>query len=494
MNKLSILLLGALGMMAATSCEEKIDPATPQHNEQEPILAAGDITSEKAGVLAANAVVKLEAYRDDALGIPVMKLVETKDLPAGAEVSYKVQLSADDTFSRSVTLDAVSGDDGLYYISAEDWNNAHITLFGKSPKVKKAYYRVPVYVDVNGSDYRYEAIDYYALTGTVEETCFDMGFVIYDNYYLLGNCTTWDLAEASKYAFKHSEADVYDDPEFTYSFSITADEIANWGGGCWIKIASQKAVETADWAYVYGSETDGDENLEGMLTDVNAGAIKLTEPGDYKMTINMEAMTYTLEILLQPEYLYTPGGANGWNQENSAWMQFNESKGYYGFFAVNGDGFKVCAAPNWDDATTYGAGDDEAALSGEFTQPGNNLKPAPGMYWMSVQYDVPTGKLTTYAFTPVTRVGLIGSFAGSAWGSDVEMTTTDGGVTYTAEVTLAAGDEYKVRFNNGWDFNLGDGGRTAVFDGANFKAAEAGTYVVTLTTQPGAPVITAKLK
>lgn len=89
MKKLSIFLLGALGMLAATSCEEKIDPAIPQTNPQEPIMTTGDVVSQTAGALASSAVLKLEDYRN-AVGVPVMKLVETKELPAGATVGLSL--------------------------------------------------------------------------------------------------------------------------------------------------------------------------------------------------------------------------------------------------------------------------------------------------------------------------------------------------------------------------------------------------------------------
>lgn len=501
MKKLSIFLLGALGMLAATSCEEKIDPSTPQHNPQEPILTTGDVVSAKDGVLASTAVLKLEDYRN-ATGVPVMKLVETKELPQGATVSYKLELAAEQDFKRSVILDTEASADGIYTVDPQKWNDAHVYLFGKSPKVKQAYYRVPVYVNLDGSDYRLQSTDYYAAEGTIDESCMDMGFVIYDNYYLLGSCATWTLAQADvdPFKFSHSDADVYDDPVFQYGFKVTQDVLDANGGGCYIKIASQKAVDENSWDYVLGAETDGDENLEGVLVEGGScGAIKLTEAGSYKLTINVEEMTYSFVLLTRPEYLYTPGGFNGWSQDASAFMQYDAknspSKGYYGFFGVDGAGFKVCTEPSWDNAVTYGAETETPALAGDFVLGDgskNIMVPTPGMFWASVEYDEALGALKSYKLTPVTRVGVIGSFAASGWASDVEMTTADGGITYTAEITLAAGDEWKIRFNDAWDFSLGgEPGNPAhaVLDGDNYKAAEAGTFIVTLTTQPGIPVV-----
>ena len=71
--------------------------------------------------------------------------------------------------------------------------------------------------------------------------------------------------------------------------------------------------------------------------------------------------------------------------------------------------------------------------------------------------------------------GVIGSFVGSDWKTDVSMTSS-GDKTWTAEVTLAAGDEFKVRADGSWDNSWGKDG----FNGANFTCETAGTYVVTI--------------
>ncbi len=501
MKKLSIFLLGALGMLAATSCEEKIDPAIPQTNPQEPIMTTGDVVSATDGVLASAAVLNLEDYRNSATGIPVMKLVETKDLPAGSTVSYKVQISDTEDFLRNVTLDATVGNDAVYYVNADKWNEAHIYLFGKSPKVKQAYYRVPVYVNLDGSDYRLQSTDYYAATGSIQETCMDMGFTISDAYYFLSDATAWalgDMTVMEAFKFAHSDADVYDDPVFTFKFEVTEDMFLNADGtkkdGIYWKIASQEGMTLADWATgIYGPETNGDDNLAGILVDVNAQAGKLTEAGKYKLTINMEDMTYEFELLLQPDVLYTPGGTNGWNQANSAWMQLHSEKGYYGLFPVNEQGFKICEELDWNNATDWGAASDAPALAGEFVlgQEGKNIMaPANGLYWIFAQFDPTSYDLTTYTLTEVSTVGMIGSFAASGWGSDVEMTSADGGATWTADVTFAAGDEFKFRFNGNWDYNYGGALNKLGLDGDNIKVAEAGTYAVTLKLQPGLPTAT----
>jgi len=72
--------------------------------------------------------------------------------------------------------------------------------------------------------------------------------------------------------------------------------------------------------------------------------------------------------------------------------------------------------------------------------------------------------------------GIVGGFAGSNWGSDgadVEM-KADGENTWTGEVELKAGDEFKVRADGDWTYSWGDGDN-------NFKCEADGSYVVTIS-------------
>lgn len=502
MKKLNIFLLGVLGLTVC-SCQESIEPAPPQQNEQQPIVTIDDIASQKAGVLAASSVT-LEDYRAEGAVVPVMELVSTKDLPAGSEVEYRLELSSTENFNKVVTLHTIAGtpnDNGsvVYSVDAAEWNAAHLALFGKSPKVKTAYYRVPMYLDMDGSDYRIapegvaDPASYYVESGSLQETCMDSGFVIEDHYYFLSNSTTWDIAnreEVEKYAFEHSEdVSVYDDPVFVFKFKVNQEEIDANGGGSWWKIAPESAINAQNWDAMVGTETNGDESLTGLLVTEHAESGKLTEPGNYKLTINMEDMSYKFELLLQPEVLYTPGGSNGWNQLNSSWLQLKPGDYYYGLVPVDGS-FKVCAEPKWDNATDYGAATEDPSNAGNLVLGGTakNITPEEsGLYWMHIDYDHVSYELTTYTLTKIETVGLIGSFAGSGWDSDVVMASADGGITWTVDVTFAAGDEFKIRFNSDWGMNFGGDSSDLTHDGANIKVDEAGDYTVTLTVQPGLP-------
>ena len=100
--------------------------------------------------------------------------------------------------------------------------------------------------------------------------------------------------------------------------------------------------------------------------------------------------------------------------------------------------------------------------------------------------------------------GVIGSFAASNWGKageDIAMTKSADGKSYSAEVTLKAGDQFKVRADNdkNWKFNWAPSaavqGVITLKDG-NAVAAVDGTYIVTISNFgfAGTATVTVSLK
>ena len=142
------------------------------------------MAGEAAGALASGSVLALEAAKTDP-EIEIFRFTKLEDLPEGAVATCKLELSNSEEFGRIETLPVAMSEEGVATVNAVDWNDAHIALFGKSPKEKTAYWRVPVYINLDGTSYRYNSTTYYAASGSVKETCMDAGFVIYDAYYML---------------------------------------------------------------------------------------------------------------------------------------------------------------------------------------------------------------------------------------------------------------------------------------------------------------------
>lgn len=463
MKKTGIFLLGIFGVMFA-SCEETIEPAKPQENPQEPILAVGDIESAKAGVLASNDLLALESYNSGGAMIPVMSLTKSDNLPEGAEISYKVELSATEDFAKTVALDATAGTteatSTIFSVEAEKWNAAHIELFGRSVTPKTVYYRVPVFVNLDGSGFQYDSTDYYAAEGSLEETRMNPGYVIADGYVL-------KMSDGSEVPFVHSEYDVYDDPNFSVTFKVSEDALADvftW----MIAPADEQSGTEANWYGVL--ETADPSAMEGSLL-LGGPAGEIYDAGGYILDVNMETLTYTMKAAY--ESLYTPGGSNGWGfGDNNMQIPTEDYENYNGFVYVNGE-FKLTAGPNWNINWGIKKNQDDKSL---LARDGDNIKIEPnGLYYLNVNL-----KDLTIHETEITRVGVIGDVNG--WGTpDIEMTPNSDFNVWTATVDFPGGGGFKFRMNNDWAINFGgDSMDKLTPGGANLSAPDAGTYTVTL--------------
>ena len=98
--------------------------------------------------------------------------------------------------------------------------------------------------------------------------------------------------------------------------------------------------------------------------------------------------------------------------------------------------------------------------------------------------------------------GVVGSFAASGWadGKDVAMTKSADGKSYSAEVELVAGNEFKVRADGAWKLSWAPSaaveGVITIAKGGNAVAAVDGTYVVTISNFgfAGTATVTVSLK
>ena len=463
------MLLSAMALAGFAACDDA--PAVPpmQSNPQEPVLAVGDITSTKSQFLQnPPSVVDLQNYVDNEL-ITVVTLDNTKNLPAGAEVKYYFELSSTADFADVHTLpvEFIGSNEGV--IDAQRWNDAQTAMFGKNPeKVRTTYYRIPVYLNLDGTEYRYDSPDYFVAEGSLQVRCIDTGFVIYPSYYLIGNFNNWDLATMQK--FSHTDADVYDDPVFTTLVEVPAD--------CYWKIANNLAFEQQSWddAYYWGPATDGDENLVGKLTNpCKAG--KIAEAGKYLFTINMETLDYSIVPFNRPEYLCTPGESNNWNQGASNWMYYVETdKGSYFYGAVViSKMFKMTDGASWDDDKTWGKN-----TEGTLKQPGDNITvDGTALYW--VKADLVT---LTYELIKVETLGVIG---GGDWNNQRNLTPSDDFRTWEGDVNIDG--EWKIRINDNWDYNFGNTFVDPALNGDNFKEG-SGNCHVTVSFAGNWPVIT----
>lgn len=170
-------------------------------------------------------------------------------------------------------------------------------------------------------------------------------------------------------------------------------------------------------------------------------------------------------------------GNIGWAPAKAPQLWGDADKGtYWGYVAMYGKDeheFKF----TYEDTWLGGASTDGTAytLGG-----GSNMKIAKGLY----RWDVDLAGQTAKA-TPLTKVGLIGDGVGG-WDTDhAELVRDSEDGLYKASGITTSDGEFKVRFNGGWDDNLGGDPNDLTINGANIKIT-AGTYdfVLDLTHTP----------
>lgn len=293
--------------------------------------------------------------------------------------------------------------------------------------------------------------------------------VIEEGYYLVGDMfTTKDhdgwTKEAAK-AFNHSDKDVYDDPVFTVSFETTkADQY--W------KIIPKKNIDSGDiWAAgVVGPKVDGDDSMEGLLTNTEAKAGKIAKAGKYKLTINMMDYSYTLEEVNYDPFIYFMGATDGWKNAEQKLALVDDAKGVY-------TGYLYCADPNgwgnqfkfqrvagsWDNEINSGA---FSTFSGAATSEGGNIgvNAGEGVYYFDV--NLSEGTITA---TKVETMGIIGGF--NNWGGDAVMTWNAEEYCFEATNVGVTADGWKFRVNGGWDINLGGSLNNLTAGGDNLSVA-----------------------
>ncbi|MBQ7211204.1 MAG: DUF5115 domain-containing protein [Muribaculaceae bacterium] len=476
MKKLSIFFSLAIALGLA-SCDNYVEPnPAPQSNPQEAIMSADGLTVALGDDLSTGAV-DLKAAADAAKNISVVKTVACENLPQGASVEYKMQLSATEDFAKTEELDVTDG-----AVNPQAWEDAHLALFGKSPKAKDTYYRFAAYAVDGTESFRIGGEERFYAAGKASVTPFPSDVVLEDNYYLLGTINGWSVAKAIK--FNHSEASVYDDPVFTLAIEISANEAAN---GWWWKIVPESTFQAGDWVDAnysqYGPFDNGDEATDGylfpkivdpedMAFEPGAGCLKVSGP--FLLTINMEELTYRFEQTY--DVLYTPGDANGWNHANSNLLYTDDYANYRGYIQANPNGFKFATDMSWDNDHTYGM----AGESGTLTKPGSDIKDATvaGVYYCDV--NIPS---LTYKITHIASIGLIGAALPQAWDTDSYSVATEAGkMVYTFNNVTFKEGEWKFRMNGAWDISLGAGsnGRQLDQSNDNLQAPSAGTYNVTL--------------
>ncbi|MDY0779483.1 SusE domain-containing protein [Tenacibaculum sp. IB213877] len=238
-----------------------------------------------------------------------------------------------------------------------------------------------------------------------------------------------------------------------------------------------KFRENNDWANNYG-DTGADGTLE-----VGGDNLVVTA-GSYKITLNLNDLTYTME----PFSIGIVGSAyNDWGATPDFMLEYDYySDVFRGIVTLLDGEMKFRMNNAWD--INYG----DTGADGTLEIGGDNIITTNGIYIVTVDLNN-----NLYTLEEIDNVwGLVGS-AYNDWGAtpDAQFTRDwsqpNDEIWILKDVTLLDG-EYKFRANNAWDVNYGDTGADGTLEvGGDNLISTAGTYTITLNfSDPDNPTYT----
>ncbi len=443
-----ILFLGGLllsGMTFVSCSDDYTDWAEPQtYPQEDAITLPGFAASAVAAIDLANVA--------DGANVQAFTL-STAALPDGASIgNTRMEITpSDQTGAEVQTLST----DNSGMLSKEDLQTAVENAYGKRPTARTFYAQVYSDIIIDGQSFLVDA-------GAISLVVTPEAPFISSAYYLVGDFCGWD--DATMIPFTHSDEDVYSDPVFSVTFTTS-------GGDYW-KIIPQSNIDSDNFWYegttgVVGVAVNGDNSMSGTLVAIEGvGAGLVSDPGYYKMTINMMDYTYTIEEMAS-EY-YMTGTPNGWSGDVKNALFFPETNttfSYTSYYTASWD-LKFWSAAdfgNWD--YIYGcpsADDNNGAWTGSIVYSDGDQSligcissPSAGYYKLTIDMGTMNYSwemLDNQEPTEYTMISLIGDF--NDWGGDIDMVQAAPHNWYV-ETTIPSDGGLKFRADYDWTVSWG---------------------------------------
>lgn len=491
--KLRYLFALPLFVAAFTACDDiEYSDAKPVENPQLPLVEASSFTVTPSSTLTAGLNLDaLQAAAGDAdyttYMVPLYSVTSSEELPGeDTFITGGFELSATDDFENPIDVEGIVFNEGAATAPLSSLLTARSTMYGKNPTAQTVYYRIPVYVNYAGGEYRLGSADYFYCNGnSFQETGTDPGYTVEDAYYILGPDGT-SLADAI--ALEHGDGSVWDNPVFTAR--VNADNDFTW------VIVPESAYTAAGTGSVDNSKVYGPTTAtapEGTLVLGNAAGTMTA--GKYNLTIDLSTLSYSFVEVVVPDWLGTPNDSQGWDSGSSQKLGLYGEATFLGYSWFGGEwGGKITT----DEGTWCGIdqpmelNEDTGVYTGTLIVGGggNILEGEPAaLYFFNVNWDT-----MEFTMTPVATIGLVGGFNG--WNADDPVTLTPSAdkLTWTGTVTFDTADEFKFIANTGWGIELGDSNGDLVCDRGDNVKVEAGTYtvLVDLTALPYSLTMTAQ--
>ncbi len=309
-------------LLSVASCtDDYSDWNAPQHNDQPVTVQFGN-----------GSVTETPAINLAEVTTPTVKVANitapTADGGYAPSGEYKITLGG-----KSLDITAAGE------VSTEELQNVIVSNYGKAPVQRDMDATVATWATNEKSYVKIESATFKVLATPKAAN-------IEQAYYLAGDIFTdgYNKDVVKTHAFDHSDNNVWDDPNFSIEVKTTEDNKS-------FMIIPASSLEKSDIREgAFGSGSD-----KKSLAS-NGEAITIEKAGKYKITVNMEALTYKVEVV-KPIALFLTGSAYNWGneKEGGTWKQLIQYNGsnetfWTMIYFSEGELFKFAPQAGWDDA------------------------------------------------------------------------------------------------------------------------------------------------
>ena len=370
------------------------------------------------------------------------------DFDVATEVTYKLQYSLSPDFSvfdeDLNTLGSTNGNElpvtiGQMLVIAEEAGLDNDPNTTDIPNTGQIYFRLKAFVGLDGLE-SFSAIQ--SLTVVLQEIVTGGSGI---------ELATWGVV-GSGYNNWGAFADA---PFYTTSTDGIIVSYVNLLDG------EIKFRENNEWVNDFG-----DDGADGTL-DAGGANIAVTA-GDYKITLDLNANTYTIEAF---SWGVVGSGFNDWGATPDAKFLYDYTTDTFkvGVRLIDGE-IKFRMNNEW----VVDLGDNGA--DGTLDAGGENIAVTEGHYVIIMNFND-----NTYTIEAGDLWGVVGS-GYNDWGATPDFTFTEvnPGIWIAENVTMIDG-EIKFRINNEWNVDFGDNGADGTLEaGGENIAVTAGKYIITL--------------
>lgn len=460
MKKLALFCGIALSLGFA-ACDDDLPNPPAQGYPQPEIFDAAGLTLSQ-GDYGVSDPLNLNEYAEKGELVPVMNITELTNFPDTYTLEVPMEVGSDENFTKVATVETTIVDN-VICVAPASLTDGIREVITKAIDEVTINVRFPAYA-VNGSSTMVlGGIDHYYATVQYKVLPYQ-SYVIENEYYLVGSFCDWNLNKGIKIGRVSNEGSVYDDPNFTVKFDVTAEQAE---AGFLYKIVPASSVAAGSWDGAFGFQptiTVDDKGVEtvemyGKLVDAPAAETEagvLDQAAPYLLTFNVEEKTYNLNFAI--DYLWVPGIGTSTSDFNKVpRLATDDYVTYRGAAHLNKQwwltGQASVSGMNFKTAEGTEQVEKDGVLTGEIQDYGDDggkrmTVSENGLYWL----DVNLAKLT-YKATYLRRISLVGAF--NDWNAEqaVDLKPDSKFQVWTGTVDLDG--EFKVNTNGAWDIDFG---------------------------------------